>query len=253
MQGDSPPPGCSSSGLLFQLHPVSDLQQLVPLDRAWTALALIHFALYVQLVLINISDHHTRTKANAGVAIRVAGCLLGQQIGRTIDISNSFEVVQTDGHLDEAFLAKKLGQCAPACTSLHRQATSCSQHNPPTMPPLQTSRPFLPWILLGGMQRAGPLAAATWPCTARQATRLPGCTVPWVEDQHYDGRVCPVSVQMMLLNEAPVFLQLNPSSPRGNSKELPVALYETGARGGHECTHTTSVGQCQAKGPCPTL
>ena len=37
-----------------------------------------------QLVLINVSDHHTRSKANnvdsSGGQFRVLGCLLGQQV-----------------------------------------------------------------------------------------------------------------------------------------------------------------------------
>ncbi|GIL82484.1 hypothetical protein Vretimale_11872 [Volvox reticuliferus] len=74
------------------------------------------------LVLINISDHHTRTKANSpgasstGVASpAVMGCLLGSQSGRTVDIRNSFEVrynIAADGsvELDIAFLLKKQEQ-----------------------------------------------------------------------------------------------------------------------------------------------
>ncbi|KAL4439478.1 hypothetical protein ABPG77_008807 [Micractinium sp. CCAP 211/92] len=81
----------SSSGLQFQLHP---------------------------LVLINISDHHTRTRANAGAApgaaVRVLGCLLGSQAGRTVDIANSFEMrLKAGGNaadIDEAFLQKKMEQ-----------------------------------------------------------------------------------------------------------------------------------------------
>ncbi|KAG2488340.1 hypothetical protein HYH03_013030 [Edaphochlamys debaryana] len=56
------------------------------------------------LVLINISDHHTRTRANTpgatapGVpAPAVLGCLLGSQSGRTVDIRNSFEVRYNNG------------------------------------------------------------------------------------------------------------------------------------------------------------
>lgn len=87
----------------------------------------------MQLVLINISDHHTRTVANAGgpppagadaggastsagggAATRVLGCLLGSQSGRTVDISNSFEmrlVGGSDVDIDEAFLQTKMEQC----------------------------------------------------------------------------------------------------------------------------------------------
>ena len=71
----------------------------------------------LQLVLINISDHHTRTRANAPAGskegIRVLGCLLGQQAGRVVDISNSFEMRYRQGSsdIDEPFLQKKTEQC----------------------------------------------------------------------------------------------------------------------------------------------
>lgn len=75
--------------------------------------------LRLQLVLINISDHHTRTRANTGAApgaaVRVLGCLLGSQAGRTVDIANSFEMRLKAGggeaEVDEAFLQKKMEQC----------------------------------------------------------------------------------------------------------------------------------------------
>lgn len=82
----------SASGLDFKLHP---------------------------LVLINVSDHYTRSRAN-GVdhsedgTFRVLGCLLGVQVGRTVDVSNSFELLykNIDGRpsFDEAFLVKRLQQ-----------------------------------------------------------------------------------------------------------------------------------------------
>ncbi|KXZ48035.1 hypothetical protein GPECTOR_31g399 [Gonium pectorale] len=84
-----------------------------------------------QLVLINVSDHHTRTRANTPAAaaaggagpstvppaggLAVMGCLLGSQSGRTVDIRNSFEVRFTagaDGSIepDITFLLKKQEQ-----------------------------------------------------------------------------------------------------------------------------------------------
>jgi COP9 signalosome complex subunit 6 len=55
--------------------------------------------LQLQLVLINMSDHVMRTKVAANNASnahpRVIGCLLGQTTGRTVDISNSFELLET--------------------------------------------------------------------------------------------------------------------------------------------------------------
>ena len=73
----------------------------------------------MQLVLINISDHHTRTKVNApdqrAAPARVVGCLLGQQVGRSVSIRNSFEVgnsfPEDANQLDFGFLHKKLEQC----------------------------------------------------------------------------------------------------------------------------------------------
>lgn len=46
------------------------------------------------------------------------GCLLGQQAGRVVDVSNSFELRHEPASggsatLDETFLTKKLGQCMP--------------------------------------------------------------------------------------------------------------------------------------------
>lgn len=78
-----------------------------------TSLSGLEFRLH-PLVLINLSDHYTRIKANstAGTHVRVMGCLLGSQSGRTVDISNSFEMrFDAEGlNLDQAFLTKKQEQ-----------------------------------------------------------------------------------------------------------------------------------------------
>lgn len=83
-----------------------------------------------QLVLINISDHHTRTRANTpgatapGVpAPAVMGCLLGSQSGRSVDIRNSFEVRYAAGpdgtlDIDITYLLKKQEQCEPGVAVL---------------------------------------------------------------------------------------------------------------------------------------
>ncbi|CAK9873661.1 unnamed protein product [Sphagnum jensenii] len=83
----------SSSGLTFKLHP---------------------------LVILNISDHYTRIKAQqSGSASRpvppgprVYGCVLGVQTGRTVEIFNSFELHYdaTQNVLDRAFLESKQEQ-----------------------------------------------------------------------------------------------------------------------------------------------
>jgi COP9 signalosome complex subunit 6 len=72
--------------------------------------------------MINVSDHHTRVKANSpsGAAAPVMGCLLGSQSGRVVDISNSFEIDYTlqNGRvvINEAFLTRKTEQCGWAAT-----------------------------------------------------------------------------------------------------------------------------------------
>lgn len=82
----------SSSGLTFKLHP---------------------------LVIVNISDHYTRIKAQCGIGprlSRVYGCVLGVQTGRNVEIFNSFELrydVRDAGAdvLDRVFLETKQEQC----------------------------------------------------------------------------------------------------------------------------------------------
>jgi COP9 signalosome complex subunit 6 len=100
----------ASSGLTFKLHP---------------------------LVVVNVSDHYTRVKAQAAfsaepasagksqascsagapsepaVPPRVFGCVIGAQRGRTVEIFNSFELVidPVTGTLERAFLEKKLELC----------------------------------------------------------------------------------------------------------------------------------------------
>jgi len=76
------------------------------------------FACILQLVLINVSDHFTRFKANGpdGAAPpTVMGCLLGSQDGRCVDVCNSFEMRFTQGEdgwqIDHPFLLKKQEQC----------------------------------------------------------------------------------------------------------------------------------------------
>lgn len=80
----------SGSGLTFKLHP---------------------------LVIVNVSDHHTRIKAQEAASNklppRVFGCLLGVQTGRTVEIFTSFETKLSDGSadcIDREFLFKKQEQ-----------------------------------------------------------------------------------------------------------------------------------------------
>jgi len=65
------------------------------------------------MVIVNISDHFTREKnKNQGKNQRVYGVLLGQQSGRTVEISNSYEIlINPDTKIiDNEFLKKRLTQ-----------------------------------------------------------------------------------------------------------------------------------------------
>lgn len=69
-------------------------------------------------MLINVSDHFTRFKANGpdgAAAPTVMGCLLGSQDGRCVDVCNSFEMCFQQGddgwQIDHPFLLKKQEQC----------------------------------------------------------------------------------------------------------------------------------------------
>jgi len=63
------------------------------------------------MVIVNLSDHFTREKVKTGKSVRVYGVLLGQQSGRKIDISNSYEMLVSDTkQVDNEFLKKRLAQ-----------------------------------------------------------------------------------------------------------------------------------------------
>lgn len=64
------------------------------------------------LVIMSISDHFTRLRLSATPAARVVGALMGEQKGRVVDISGSFELIVTEVEgrfaLDQAFLVSKV-------------------------------------------------------------------------------------------------------------------------------------------------
>ncbi|SAM08813.1 hypothetical protein [Absidia glauca] len=65
------------------------------------------------LVLLNISDHHTRTRLQThSEEVNICGAILAQQSGREIDIINSFEVPLDPAELtiDPTYLDTKLDQ-----------------------------------------------------------------------------------------------------------------------------------------------
>lgn len=67
------------------------------------------------LVLIQVSDHITRIRAQIGAEQRVVGCVLGVQSSRVVEITNAFELKYTmqNGQLviDKEFLLMKQDQC----------------------------------------------------------------------------------------------------------------------------------------------
>jgi COP9 signalosome complex subunit 6 len=62
------------------------------------------------LVVVNISDHFTREKCIHKNNARVFGVLLGQQEGRRVEISNSFEMLLVDGQIDPEFMTTRQDQ-----------------------------------------------------------------------------------------------------------------------------------------------
>jgi hypothetical protein len=97
-----------------------------PATEAATSSSALTFKLH-PLVIVNVSDHYTRVKAQAacsgdsssssgaaaGQQPRVFGCVIGVQRGRTVEIFNSFELVldPVTGTLDRSFLEKKQELC----------------------------------------------------------------------------------------------------------------------------------------------
>lgn len=78
----------------------------------------------VQLVLINISDHFMRYRMSGDEEMpKVIGCLLGEQTGRHVDVSNSFEMLlrgtPDSPDFDKAVYTSKLEQYAECYKNLH--------------------------------------------------------------------------------------------------------------------------------------
>lgn len=122
------------------------------------------------LVLLNMSDHHTRFKAQlAGQEPpRVLGCLLGSHTARTVEICNSFEVTYesvVDGvpQVNLAFLTQKQEQCARPPLPVRALLS----------PLAQTRKSSPSWSLSDGTPPAAPWWTQTWSCSAWFAPPLP--------------------------------------------------------------------------------
>lgn len=158
----------SSSGLTFKLHP---------------------------LVIVNMSDHYTRVKAQQrGHPSRVVGCLLGVQSGRVVEIFNSFEMKYDDrGGADGAGPSSGDGAAmdgGDAEIELDRSflATKMDQYK----------KVFPKYDVLGWYSTGADVRPADM----------------------------PVHKALMDINESPIYLLLNPAmQPAG--KDLPIAIFES--------------------------
>lgn len=92
--------------------------------QRWTIPHVVDQMTCVQLVLINISDHFMRYRMSGNEEIpQVIGCLLGEQTGRHVDVSNSFEMLlrgtPDSPDFDKAVYTSKLEQYAECYKNLH--------------------------------------------------------------------------------------------------------------------------------------
>lgn len=67
------------------------------------------------VVIMNISDHFTRSSVTNGAKIRVFGAILGTHKGTNAEVSNSFVLLVTEEggkhHLNIEYFASKRQQC----------------------------------------------------------------------------------------------------------------------------------------------
>lgn len=158
----------SASGLTFKLHP---------------------------LVILNISDHFTRMKANNnGEASRVVGCLLGVQAGRTVEIFNSFELQYSTAAQEgeEAMTDAGKGAAGPSQDAivLNRAFLQTKMD--------QYKKVFPMYDILG------------WYSTGSEL--LPSNMLTHKE--------------LMEINESPIYLLMDSSINHAN-KDLPIRIYES--------------------------
>lgn len=161
----------SASGLTFKLHP---------------------------LVILNISDHYTRMKANnRGEGSRVVGCLLGVQAGRTVEIFNSFEL-----------------KYAPAATAREEEEAMVDAGEGATGPPpgdgIVINRPFLQ-TKMEQYKKVFPLYDILgWYSTGSDL--LPSDML--------------IHKELMEINESPIYLLMDPAINHTN-KDLPIQIFES--------------------------
>jgi COP9 signalosome complex subunit 6 len=151
------------------------------------------------LVIMNISEHWTRIRAQLGKSAQVYGALLGRQKGRNIELCTSFEIKMNpvaneaaEEDIDLEYLNTNIAQCKFRTTltcvwfKLHWSFLFVSK-----VKQVFADLDFLGWYTTGG--------------------------VPSERDIFLHKQICTI-------NESPVLLKLDPF---GKHTDLPVCVYES--------------------------
>eukprot|EP00040_Diaphanoeca_grandis_P018840 m.99138 g.99138 ORF g.99138 m.99138 type:complete len:332 (+) comp27132_c0_seq1:148-1143(+) len=71
------------------------------------------------LVIINISEHYTRIRAQHNQGVPVFGFIMGVQDGRRVEVFNSFEIIVEGNVLQEDYMIPKLARFKEVFKTLH--------------------------------------------------------------------------------------------------------------------------------------
>lgn len=146
------------------------------------------------LVIMNISDHWTRIRAQNGMKSQVYGALIGKQKGRNIEVMNSFELkfelVNDEVHILMDYYNTKEEQCEFLLKGLFSvwELKLCLFSDKQVFSDLD----FLGWYTTG--------------------------SVPSEKHINIHKQICQI-------NECPIMVLLDPTSR--NMNQLPISLYES--------------------------
>lgn len=164
------------------------------------------------LVIINISEHFTRVRAQTNDPHTVVyGAVLGVARGRELELLNSFELLTIPASgdapltIDPEYLETKAAQCTSGEDGQHQLAASSPRQHPlPTPSPLPPSPPVKE--VFKDLEILGWYATGTAP--------------------HADH--VPLHRQIEAVNESPLFVLLNPAAAASPAaRELPVSVFES--------------------------
>lgn len=122
VDGEEQLPATSSSSLVAGIVPVAGSQTVLAKSQPESRNVMAGSATVPSvtcslhpLVIMNISDHWTRIRAQKGFKFQVFGALIGKQKGRNIEIMNSFElkfdVIDEEVHILMDYYNVKEQQC----------------------------------------------------------------------------------------------------------------------------------------------